>query len=157
MATFTAGQTLTATNLGAIKESAVSFTAGITGGGAFAIGNGTKAGEQQAVAGRNYVKMIYTFGSTSNQGTGAWTWAGFTAAVAGPSVTGTTVVGRWYYIRPASTARSYGSILMTVGASSVVCAIDTTALGAFTAIGAAVPEAWATGAIIELDFNYPIL
>lgn len=157
VAYYAAGAKLPASNLAGIKDTGATFTVTITGGGAFAVGNGVKAGEQQRVGARNFVRIIYTFGSTSNQGTGGWTFSGFDASVAGPSVAGSTVVGHWYYARPASTTRAYGPIMMAAGTSTVQGSINTGALAAFTAVGAAQPEAWASGAIIVLEFNYPII
>lgn len=157
MGFYAAGQELTGTDMADIKDAAVAFTLTITGGGAFAVGNGTKAGEQQRCGNHNFVRLQYTFGSTSNQGTGAWTWSGFTASVAGPSVGTSIGIGWWFYVKPASTQRAYGPVLMGPGASTVSLGQNTGALAAFQAVGAAIPEAWATGAIVTADFYYPVL
>lgn len=136
------------------------FTATLTGGAGFALGNGVLAGVQYQRGNFNHVQMQYTFGATSNQGTGAWTWGGFTPSVApGGGLSASQAVGTWWYVKPASTQRATGVILMSPGASTVVCQAGggLPTLGAFTGVGQNVPEAWAATGLITLNFQYPIV
>jgi hypothetical protein len=145
---------ITAANL---TNPAAAFTLGISGT-SFSLGNGVAFGEQRRRGGDNIVRFQFTFGSTSAQGTSAWTLSGFTASVAGPNITNSVPVGRWWYVKPASTQRASGDILMVPGASSVALQAGggLPTLGAFTGVGQNVPEAWPTGAILMGEFRYPI-
>lgn len=142
---------------GNFKSAPVAGTLSITGGGAFAVGNGVKAMTQQEVGARNYVEFEYTFGSTSNQGTGGWSFGGITASVAPTGISQSKSVGEWYYIRPASTARAYGPILMAPGASTFVCAIPSSTPVGFSQVGQNLPEAWVAGGILSGRLDYTII
>jgi hypothetical protein len=138
----------------------VPFTPTITGAGAFAIGNGVRLAEQQKIGARNHVHLQYTFGSTSNEGTGAWTWGGFTASLSPDpgGLSGSRPVGRWWYVKPASAQRASGDVLMAVGGTTVAFQAGggLPTLGGFTGVGQTVPEAWLNGSFISAEFNYPI-
>lgn len=134
------------------------FTLGIAGTG-FVLGNGVRRAQQQVVGGRNYVDAEFIFGATSNQGTSGWTISGFLASLAPPAgIANSGPVGWWYYIRPASTARSGGPILMPAGGSTVSLQVGGAigAPAAFSQVGINLPEAWVAGAIVRMTFDYPI-
>lgn len=130
-----------------------------TGGGAFAIGNGTRQGATWECGNMGLVAMKFVYGSSTNQGTGGWTFGGFPTGVPGP-FTDTRATGWWWYIRAASTVRAAGPPLLIGGASTVQCQVGgaTPTPAAITLMGGgSVPGAWTTGDIVMIAWPYPIL
>lgn len=144
-----------------VTDKPAPFTPTITGGGAFAIGNGVRLGEQHIVGARNYVTIQWTFGSTSNEGTGSWTWGGFTTSLSPDpaGISSNRPVGRWWYVKPASAQRATGDVLMGTTGSTVIFQAGGSGpvLAPLTVVGQTVPEAWLNGSLLAAEFHYPVL
>lgn len=140
-------------NLGPTK---IPFTPTISGTG-FVAGPGYLRGDVTYNQYEVDVEIEYQWLTGANQGSSGWTFGGMPKALGG-SLVNTTVRGGWWYVRPTSTARAQGSILMSSGGSTLVCQVggDGTSPVAFSQIGVNLPEAWANGAILTLRATYPI-
>lgn len=132
------------------------FVPTITGGGAFTLGNSVVVGDEYSWSYLYEATFQLTWGSTGNQGTGGWTFGNFPASLSGHAGGAYVTVGEWDYIKPASTQRAHGNIIMNYASNTFVCMVGggTPTLGAITTVGAGIPEAWVTGGILTGKVNY---
>lgn len=139
-----------------LPETGVSFTPTITGGGAFSLGTAVPLGMEWRQGNMAHVKIQLTW-TNGNQGTGGWSIGGFSSMVAG-ALTQSAIVGRWWYVKPASASRASGDILMNSGSPTVACQVGggLPTLGGFTQLGQNLPEAWLAGSILTMEFSFPV-
>lgn len=138
----------------------------ISGGGAFALGDATGNGETWARGNFRALRYALRWGAASVQGTGPFTFpnpiAGGAAVPCAPVMLGAElgppmIVGRWRYLNAAGTSAARGDVVMSPGASVFALQLDDPLLATPVYVGAGVPEAWATGAQLAIEAEYPVI
>jgi hypothetical protein len=159
MSFYTAGHELTAAELAGIKDAQVAFTPVWSGGGAFAMGNGSATGTYWKVGNHAHLTIKLLYGSTTNQGTGLWncSFAAASSAVQ-PAFTDARSAGNWTALDTSAGTRHQGQVYV-VSTTNVQCIIDTdpSTVG-IAGVGATnQPITWANGDTLVMDFWIPIL
>lgn len=156
---YAAGQALTATNLADIKDGKVDFTPVWSGGGAFAMGNGTATGSYWETGNHAHICIKLLYGSTTNQGTGGWT-VSFSAAqtAISPVFTDSRWIGHWTCVDSSAGTRHQGPVALA-STTTVQAIIDTDPATVGIAVVGATnqPVTWATSDTVIFDFWVPIL
>lgn len=155
MATFLAGQTLTAAALEALVSAWASYTPTWTASGtAPVLGNGTLSGRYKQIGKLVHVEIGLLAGTTTTYGTGQWQFLlPATADYPGGAFAENRDVGGYQAFDTSGAARYVGHNVLASSGSNLVCLTNNspTAIGT---VGATVPFTWATGDRLTINATY---